>query len=487
VTVVRSGSATDVGRVRSSNQDLSLEGPDIFAVADGMGGHAGGEVAAEVAVETLGSSFSRQSTLAGLRQAVTEANSAVWRRSQVQNDLRGMGTTLTAVALVAGTDGRDVIALANVGDSRAYVYSAGQITQVTVDHSLAEEKVRQGEMTEAEAAVHPHRHILTRALGVSSAVEVDLWELHLGAGDRIVLCSDGLTNEVGANQIAEVLGAVADPAEAARVLVHAANEHGGNDNITVVVVDVLVGEQAVEDAWGIGAGAAVAGAAAAVALATDQPAGAAAVPPGGIPASPSPVSSIGATSVPRPATTAGKEEKEEKGERESEKPGRRERRRQRRQAGIPRTITFRVLLFALLLVAVVVAAYGFVRWYATDNWYVTLDGNHLAVYQGRPGGLLWFQPKLVDRTGVTTAEVQSYRVPDLRADVQEPSLAAARRYVANLHQEFLSQQQINSGQGTGTTTTTLPRTSTTSTTAGAAVPPSTTTSSTSSTTTVPVG
>jgi PPM family protein phosphatase len=485
VTVVRSGSATDVGRVRSSNQDLSLEGPDIFAVADGMGGHAGGEVAAQVAVDTLGSSFSRQSTLAGLRQAVTEANSAVWRRSQVQNDLRGMGTTLTAVALVAGTDGRDVIALANVGDSRAYVYSAGQITQVTVDHSLAEEKVRQGEMTEAEAAVHPHRHILTRALGVSSAVEVDLWELHLAAGDRIVLCSDGLTNEVGANQIAEVLGAVADPAEAARVLVHAANEHGGNDNITVVVVDVLVGEQAVEDARGVGT--AVAGAAAAVALATDQPAGAAAVPPGGIPAPPSPVSSIGTTPVPRPATTVGKEEKEEKGEGESEKPGRRERRRQRRQDGIPRTITFRVLLFALLLVAVVVAAYGFVRWYATDNWYVTLDGNHLAVYQGRPGGLLWFHPKLVDRTGVTTAEVQSYRVPDLRADVQEPSLAAARRYVANLHQEFLSQQQINSGQGIGTTTTTLPRTSATSTTAGAAVPPSTTTSSTSSTTTVPVG
>ena len=107
-----------------------------------------------------------------------------------------MGTTLTAIALVGGGDGKDVLALANVGDSRAYVFSGGQMVQVTADHSLAEERMRHGEMTEAEAAVHPQRHILTRALGVSSDVETDMWELQLHSGDRVLLCSDGLSNEV---------------------------------------------------------------------------------------------------------------------------------------------------------------------------------------------------------------------------------------------------------------------------------------------------
>jgi serine/threonine protein phosphatase PrpC len=171
VTVLRSGSATDVGRVRTSNQDVALEDPDLFAVADGMGGHVGGEVAARVAVDTLRAAFQRQPTVEGLRRAVAEANRAVWRQGQTERGLRGMGTTLTVTALVSAEDGREVIALANVGDSRAYVYSRfskPNLIQVTADHSLAEEKVRQGQLTEAEAAVHPHRHILTRALGVSS-------------------------------------------------------------------------------------------------------------------------------------------------------------------------------------------------------------------------------------------------------------------------------------------------------------------------------
>jgi protein phosphatase len=159
-----------------------------------------------------------------------------------------MGTTLTAAALVVGNDGRDLVALANVGDSRAYLFTAGQLTRITADHSLAEEKVRYGELTEAEAAVHPHRHILTRALGVAATVDVDLWELHLRTGDRLLLCSDGLTNEVSEQRITAVLGSVADPEAVARQLVDAANDHGGNDNITVVIVDVLVGDDDVATA-----------------------------------------------------------------------------------------------------------------------------------------------------------------------------------------------------------------------------------------------
>ena len=243
MTVLRSGSASDVGRVRNVNQDLPLERPNLYAVADGMGGHVGGEVAARVAVETLEQAFERAPTVEGLLEAFSEANAAVWHESQVNVDLRGMGTTLTAVALVGGTAGRDVLALANVGDSRAYLFSRGDITQITDDHSLAEERMRQGEMTEEEAAVHPQRHILTRALGVSSEVDADMWELELRTGDRLLLCSDGLSNEVGSEEIAAILGEIDDPAEAAQRLVDAANGHGGADNITVVVVDVQVGEE----------------------------------------------------------------------------------------------------------------------------------------------------------------------------------------------------------------------------------------------------
>jgi protein phosphatase len=488
VTVVRSGSATDVGRVRNANQDLPLEDENLFAVADGMGGHAGGEVAARVAMDALRSSFARQPSIEGLREAVAEANAAVWRASQVQSDLRGMGTTLTAAALVAGTDGRDVVALANVGDSRAYLYSAGRITQVTDDHSLAEEKVRKGELTEAEAAVHPHRHILTRALGVSSDVDVDLWELHLRDGDRILICSDGLTNEVGINQISDALGSVADPHEAAELLVREANEHGGNDNITVVVVDVLVGEQGENRSTVIapvvggmaGAGIVLAadgqpGASAATAL----DAGPHAAPPsdaggdsltGVVPSQPpAPPAATGATRRLTPAPTGPQPSAGGRvGVVTAPAPGgpdqapapaperKLSRGEKRRRAGIPRRVTFRVIGFFLLVAAVLVGAYALLRWYANDDWYVTLDHNQVVIYQGHPGGLLWFKPRIVDRTGVPTTGVLYIRLNALAGDVEEPSLRVAKRYVQNLQNEKAAQQQIDSGSpGGGTTTTAI--------------------------------
>ena len=475
MTVLRSGSATDVGRVRNTNQDLPFEGPNLFAVADGMGGHVGGEVAARVAVEALQSAFARQPSVPGLREAVAEANAAVWQRSQLQDGLRGMGTTLTAAALVAQDDGRDVIALANVGDSRAYVFSGGTITQVTADHSLAEEKVRHGELTEAQAAVHPHRHILTRALGVSPDVDVDLWELHLQAGDRILLCSDGLTNEVDPPEIARILSDQAEPADASRALVRAANEHGGNDNITVVVIDVLVGE---EHAGGSAAGAAAAGAMLDEAESPPVGEGAAVDAPLAPVEAAAVMDDVLVRSAPEgnvqhestvPAGLAGEEADGEDAEPSvpSRRDRRRERRRQRRMAGVPRWITLRVVLFTLLVVAVVVAGYGFLRWYATDNWYVTLDGNHLSIYQGRPGGFLWFQPKLVDKTDVTTSDVLSFHVSSLKGDTQQPSLSAARHYIHDLHEEFLEQKEITSGQSTVSATTQPPPPPTTTTTTAA--------------------
>ncbi|HLN16427.1 MAG TPA: Stp1/IreP family PP2C-type Ser/Thr phosphatase [Acidimicrobiales bacterium] len=500
MTVLRSGSATHVGRVRNTNQDCALEAGNLFAVADGMGGHAGGEVAARVALDSLRLAFDRQPTLEGLRQAAAEANATVWQESQLNPDLRGMGTTLTAAGLVTGDEGRDVVGLVNVGDSRAYVYSGGRLTQVTSDHSLAQEKVRHGQLTEAQAAVHPHRHILTRALGVAPGVDVDLWELRLRSGDRLLICSDGLTNEVGINQITEVLDSVVDPHEAAEVLVRTANEHGGSDNITVVVVDVLVGDQSA--AGGATVVAPVAGSVSGAALVVAADPSPSAIDPGDAEpmgqspgagttgggrargsrgngaAAPSDVAATGvvaATSagpfgfedetgvVPSyggaatddlflgPATGVAVAERPVEELTPPPPPLQKERketrRERRRRLGIPRRVTFRVIGFLLLLLAVVAAAYLLVRWWATDDWYVTVQHNELVVYQGRPGGILWFHPKLVDKTGVTTSQILSIHLPALEGDVQEASLVDAQSYVRNLKDEYLAQQQA----GTGTT------------------------------------
>ena len=130
----------------------------------------------------------------------------------------------------------------NVGDSRSYRFHDGELSQITTDHSLAEEMVRNGEITPAEAMVHPHRHILTRALGVAPEVTADLWRIRPEQGDRYLLCSDGLTNELSDDEITQVLSTVHNPQEAVESLVQAARDHGGSDNITAVLVDVIIGE-----------------------------------------------------------------------------------------------------------------------------------------------------------------------------------------------------------------------------------------------------
>jgi len=493
VTVLRSGSATDVGRVRKVNQDLPLETMNLFAVADGMGGHVGGEVAAQVAVDALLRVFTREPTRAGLRDAFDKANSAVWQEGQEHSELRGMGTTLTALALVGGDDGRDTLALANVGDSRAYLFSDGLIVQVTADHSLAEERMRHGEITEEEAAVHPQRHILTRALGVSSEVEADMWDLTLRSGDRLVLCSDGLSNELTSEELAAVLSSVPDPGEAAQRLVEIANEHGGSDNITVVVVDVLVGEDTPSQAsvitpLGARAGSPLlvgpASASAAVFAPGTAPATGTAPAPAGGPASGKPASDVftegtqlGFGSQTRslrgdglrtaeflPDTTQAvpvaraTDRSVPPGVRSAAAPPDETRRQRRRRLGIPRRITLRVVLFILLIAAVPTAAYFAIRWYAYDNWYLSVQKHEVVVNQGHPGGVLWFHPRVVDHTRTTTSQLLPSDVAQIRAGVQEPSLLAAKRYVANLHNEYVSVQNAKHLKSTTTTTTTVPGT-----------------------------
>jgi protein phosphatase len=320
------------------------------------------------------------------------------------------------------------LALVNVGDSRSYRFHDGQITQITYDHSLAEEMVRSGELTSAEAAVHPHRHILTRALGVSADVSVDLWRIQPVRGDRFLLCSDGLTNELDEDQIREVLSSVADPQKAADLLVQAARTHGGSDNITAVIVDVVVGED---------------GDASAPAVAAVSPDFAGPVDPGeGV--APTEAEEYPASVADEPAP--------------SRRERRRARRRERRLARGRRLITFRTLLFVILLGAVIAGAYAAVRWYDINSYFVGVQNNELVIYQGRVGGFLWYHPVAVDRTGVTTADVPSLYLSELDAGVEETSVANARAYVSNL--VTVKDNELNPSAAS-VPTTTVPVTTTT--------------------------
>jgi serine/threonine protein phosphatase PrpC len=236
---VRVGLATDVGRVREHNEDAAFARGSIFVVADGMGGHAAGEVASAIAASTLGELADRTDlTVDDVVAQLTEANHRIVQSGIANPRTWGMATTLTGAALVAGEDGGRAWAIVNLGDSRVYRYAAGALTQVTVDHSEVQEMVNRGYLTDAEARVHPLRHTVTRSLGRDRVPVADTWVLPVMVGERFVVCSDGLTNEVLDAQIASLLGEMADVQAAAQALVDAAVANGGRDNVTVIVVEV---------------------------------------------------------------------------------------------------------------------------------------------------------------------------------------------------------------------------------------------------------
>ncbi|HEY5024642.1 MAG TPA: Stp1/IreP family PP2C-type Ser/Thr phosphatase [Acidimicrobiales bacterium] len=439
MTVLRSGSASDVGRVRTVNEDLALESLTLFAVADGMGGHVGGEIAARTAIETLQAEFARKPSADGLAASIHDANKAVWERGHEDVDLRGMGTTMIAAALVA-TDEGDRLVLANVGDSRAYRLHGGDLVQLTTDHSVAEELVARGELSEEEAAVHPHRHILTRALGVQPEVAVDVWQLVPEEGDRFLLCSDGLTNEVLAEEITDVLTQTRDPRQAAETLVRMANEAGGNDNATVVVLDVMVGEPPSSDA---GAGEAAAAALAAPGGA-EHGRGAAPSPGSTLVESPpeaSPAPSAEPTSAATVTANGAGAAVVSRSAPEADRARPPSRYDPRTGARIPRRITFRVLLFLVVLGGLAYAGYSAIRWYVNDSYFVGLSHRQVVIYQGRPGGFVGINPKIVKRTEMTVGQVPSYKVSDLRNGVQVTSYKAAQGYVTSLQQSVCALQQ----------------------------------------------
>jgi serine/threonine protein phosphatase PrpC len=222
---------TDTGRQRRENEDSAFARSPVFVVADGMGGAQAGEVASRIAVET----FSRGLPESGsaeerLARRVLEANQRIYEVSISEREHAGMGTTLTAAYL----DGSE-LAIAHVGDSRAYLFRDGTLKRLTQDHSLVDELVRRGKLTEKQAAEHPQRSIITRALGPEPTVEVDTWTYPVKSGDVLLLCSDGLTSMVPEDRLQALLGATGDLEAAAQALIDEANAAGGRDNITVVL------------------------------------------------------------------------------------------------------------------------------------------------------------------------------------------------------------------------------------------------------------
>ncbi len=229
---------TDAGKVRQNNEDAMLlgEGKDetLFVVADGIGGFEAGEVASSIAVEVL-KNLQPDEPFKG---AIAEANRRIVAAGRGDEKLSGMGTTVVAIRF-GGTQREPVAEVAHVGDSRAYLVRGGDMKPITEDHSLVAELVRSGDLTRDQAAEHPQKNLITRALGADEEVDVDTAILPIEAGDRILLCSDGLSDMVSEAGISEILAeSPDDPERAARTLLSAALDAGGNDNITIVVIDV---------------------------------------------------------------------------------------------------------------------------------------------------------------------------------------------------------------------------------------------------------
>jgi protein phosphatase len=395
------GAATDVGRVRTNNEDSMFVSDRLFAVADGMGGHQGGEVASDLALRTLESTFTDSST-EGLLEAAHEANDAVLERAGADPDLRGMGTTLVALAPAGESES---LAWINVGDSRLYILRDGELTQISEDHSLVQEAVRSGELSPEEAQTHPQRNIVTRALGIDPDVVIDGDRIDAYEGDRFVLCSDGLYEFVDDDRIAATLRRLADPTEAAQELVRLANEGGGRDNITVVIVDVVDDDNS---------------GARASALVED----------GTVESEDEPIASAAAAAPAAASVTAP------------------EARRQERPVR-PRRVTWRVLVFAVLLVVILAGGVGTIGYIARHSYFVGLQNDKVMIFKGKPGGVLWFEPTVEEDTGLTKNDVPPSQLDRVTSGHEEGSLALAEQYV----RDALTPSTTTTTTSTTTTTT----------------------------------
>lgn len=230
---MQASARTDVGLVRSVNEDDYLIGDGVFAVADGLGGHEAGEIASQMAIRMLKEFKPPENgdPAGALAEALEGINRAVYKRSVADPSCEGMGTTLT-VLLITG----DTAYIGHVGDSRAYLVRDGRLHRLTEDHSIVGELIRMGMLSEPEARAHPQRNLLTRAIGTQPDVEIEVGYCKLGPGDRFLLCTDGLTGAVDDGEILRVMASAQDPRSAVDQLVELAMRGGGHDNITAVTV-----------------------------------------------------------------------------------------------------------------------------------------------------------------------------------------------------------------------------------------------------------
>lgn len=453
MTILRAGSATDVGQVRSVNQDAPLvsEEHDLYGVADGIGGHQGGEVASALAVETVGE-LAIEPRLDVLVDAVKAANRKIFENAGADPNLHGMGTTFVAIQLVDSPEG-DEIGWVNVGDSRLYLFRDDEPLQLSEDHSLVEELVRDGQLSPEEARVHPQRNVVTRSLGIDIDVRVDSGRLLPFTNDRFVLCSDGMSNEVSTDQMAATLRRLADPDEAAAELVRLANENGGRDNITVVVVDVVDDGGRSEKASEILA--AQAAATAAHPIVTGDPADAAETTQPAERPEADPFAGR-RSSLPDATDDYGSDTDDPFGQLGSARAKR---------------FTWRVLAFLLLLLLIGGVVVGAIGWSAQRSYFVAFEGDRVTIFKGKPGGVLFFDPEVHRRTTLTRDDVLPLYLDDVEGSKEFSSSDAANRYVSRLTQaaeEAEAQSTTTTAAttttkagGRGTTTTAAPTTTTT--------------------------
>lgn len=405
------GVKSDVGRVREANEDSYLVHEPLFVVADGMGGHIAGDVASSTAVETIKqqSSDASPDDMETLARLVRNANSQIWERAQGDPTLRGMGTTCTLLLL----DGAKAH-FAHVGDSRAYLLRGSALTQITEDHSLVGRMVKEGRLTVEEAENHPQRSIITRALGVDSEVEVDLLTVDLEAGDRILMCSDGLSSMIDSGAMTTALTQADDPQAAADRLVELANDAGGEDNITVVVLDILDTNDGARANPGRQRNDTLESA-----------------PPSSASSSPSSAEMTGA--VMAPAATSPPREQVAQSPPPSGSDGGDEGYDERPARTWPRK-----LVLALVVVAVLGAAAFFGGSYLLRNsWYVGVnEDGFVTVYEGIPEEIAG----LTLAKEIEVTDIQSDALPDFLADnladgIKKDSLEEARAQISTIEDQ----------------------------------------------------
>jgi serine/threonine protein phosphatase PrpC len=424
------GAMTDMGRMRKNNEDRYLVAGRLAAVADGMGGHRAGEVASAIAMEELavlehaGPWPTPAEAGEALRTVFLAANRRIRETAAKDSEFEGMGTTLVALL----EDG-DSVHLANVGDSRAYLLRNGELSQVTVDHTLVQELIDEGRLRPEEAERHPQRSIITRALGVESEVEVDLFTYQLLSGDRLLLCSDGLSGVVDEQRIRNVLLRVPEPQRAAEKLVAMANEGGGPDNITVVVLDTAdrlgrAGEHTGDmDAARTGV----------IAGGRDGHTGELMT---GLHRRVAPAGQGAGSRTQRQAGRAA---------RSTVRGARAERHTRRR--GLRRA------LIGLLVLAVLVGVVLGGRALVFSRYWVGFDDDQVAVFRGVPGNVAGLRlSRVVERTGIGRERVAAGYAPRLDEGVSASNLADARR-IAQCSPFVFTQQGCATGSQAAPTST----------------------------------